>query len=80
MPIWPPQKKVVTVGFITGGVAPIMVNFVWPAAQQPQKKIFPAAAFQKIIPHLVRLAYDVYGEIFLIKAIIFDAYSSNSNL
>ncbi len=26
---------------------------------QPQKKIFPAAEFQKIIPHLVRLAYDV---------------------
>ncbi|WGG62959.1 DP60R [African swine fever virus] len=55
MSLWPPQKKVFTVGFITGGVTPVMVNFVWPAAQ-PQKKInynrkkiFPAAAFQKII-------------------------------
>ncbi|CBH29260.1 BA71V-DP60R [African swine fever virus E75] len=50
--IWPPQKKVFTVGFITGGVTPVMVSFVWPAAQpqkknqlQPQKKIFPAAEF-----------------------------------
>ncbi|WNK22096.1 DP60R [African swine fever virus] len=36
--IWPPKKKVFTVGFITGGVTPVMVSFVWPAAQ-PQKKI-----------------------------------------
>ncbi|UZT04713.1 DP60R [African swine fever virus] len=39
MSLWPPQKKVFTVGFITGGVTPVMVNFVWPAAQPQKKKI-----------------------------------------